>query len=390
MSNLTRKKKIVFSVVTFLIPIVAIAAIYVANAGRRATSLYWYTKTNQRGWMGKVYRADRELGFVPIPDSRGAEVFPIGDYVPVRHDKDGFRVPLQEDKSASPRSHPLVLTLGDSFTFGAAVPAENTFSYLVGRDLGGVARNAGVPSYGLSQMVILGRRLIPASKPDYVVVQYSDWLVGRAQSAFGQTYFGKLPTPYFFVRHDNLFLYPPVFPTKMFDLPVDRYRRTRTGVIDKLSFLFNVGLPLFFHDDLHMSAYFVRKGLGWVPEPAGNGRELTKYAYEAIGRAAKDNGARVIIVVLGFDYQRVPVPEGVFPADSIIVNAHEALLEHLPIRDRESYEKSYFHWRGSPKQIVDSHPNENAHRIIAQSIVQQILDGPAVQPDNPGPDPARR
>jgi hypothetical protein len=31
------------------------------------------------------------------------------------------------------------------------------------------------------------------------LVQYSSWLVGRAQSTFGQAYFGKLPTPYCFV-----------------------------------------------------------------------------------------------------------------------------------------------------------------------------------------------
>jgi hypothetical protein len=120
--------------------------------------------------------------------------------------------------------------------------------------------------------------------------------------------------------------------------------------------------------DVHMSSYKLKKALGWVPEPAKNGGELTKHVYGEIGRVAKENGARLIIVVLGIDYNRVPVPEGAFPVDSILVNAHDALLEHLPAPDRESYEKVYFHWRGSPLRIVDPHLNENAHRIIAEEI----------------------
>ena len=388
--ELTKGKRTVFSLIMFLIPLIAIAAIYIAYAGYRTKGLYWYTKSNQRGWKGKVHRPDAELGFAPIPDSLGAEVFPVGDYVPVRYDKDGFRVPLEDGKGTSLNRHPIVLTLGDSFTYGAAVLAEDTFPYLVGQGLRGTTRNAGVPSYGLSQMLILAQRLVPAYKPDYVLVQYSDWLVGRAQSAFGQTYFGKLPTPYFFVRQNELVLHPPVFKTKIFDLPVDRYRHTRVGVVDKLSFLWNVGLPLFVHDDCDMSYHNIRRAFGLVPEPATNARQITKYVYEAIGGVARENGARLIIVVLGIDYKRVPIPEGSFPVDSILVNAHGALLEHLPVPDKESYERFYFHWRGSPLRIVDPHPNENAHRIIAEAIVQKIQGETAAEAKKGMVPPARK
>ena len=389
--ELGRKRRIVFSLVTFLIPVVAAAGIYVAYAGYRTKGLYWYTKSNQRGWTGKVYKADAQLGFATIPYSRGAEVFPVGDDVPARFDKDGFRVPVADKKGPSTNRNAILLTIGDSFTYGAAVAAEDTYSFLVGQDLGLTSKNAGVPSYGLAQMLIVAQRLIPAHKPEYVIAQYSDWLVGRAQSAFGQTYFGKLPVPYFFVKHEGLAQYPPVFGTKIFDLPVDRYRATRRSVIDKASFLWNVGIPLFAHDDFHMSSYYVKKTLGLVPEPAANGEELTKYVYQAIARVAKENGAKLVIVILGNDYEPVHVPEGAFPADAIIVKAHDALIEHLlPIPDKETYEKTYFHWRGSPLQMVDPHPNERAHRIISNAIVQKIQGEAAMQPDKRMLDPARQ
>jgi hypothetical protein len=55
----------------------------------------------------------------------------------------------------------------------------------------------GVSSYGLSEMMVLAKRLVPIQKPDYLLVPYSPWLVGRAQSPFAPTYFGSVVTPYF-------------------------------------------------------------------------------------------------------------------------------------------------------------------------------------------------
>jgi hypothetical protein len=380
--ELSRKKRFLFYLVVFLIPATTISAIYVIYTGYRTAPIYWYVKRHERGWKGKVARADAELGFAPIPDSQGAEVFPIGDDVPARYDKDGFRVPLEDGGSTLLNQHPIVLTLGDSFTYGAATLAENTYPYLVGQYLEGTARNAGVCGSGLSQMMVLAKRLVPNHKPDYLLVQYSPWLVDRAQSQFAPTYFGKVPTPYFFVRQNELVLHPPVFMTKIMDLPIDRYRNTPASVIDRGSFLWNVGLPLFVHDDFNMPYYYIRSAVGAVPEPATNPEQTTKYVYEEIAKVARANGAKLVIVILGFDDKPVQITEGLFPPDSIIVNAHNALLEHLPVVNAQTYFKLYGHWRGSPPVLVDLHPNENAHRIIAEAIVHKIQDRAEMQPNN--------
>src|SRR5215470_8398141 len=188
-----RKQRIVFRLIVLLIPIVATSTLYFVYTARRTHALYFYVKTNQRGWRGLVYRWDAELGFAPIANSVGAETFPTGDEIPARFDQDGFRIPLDDAKNTTRGQHPSVLTLGCSFTYGAAARAEDTYPYLVGQNLGGSAHNAAVSSYGLSQMLILARRLVPAQKPDYLLVQYSPWLVSRALDPFAPTYFGKLP-----------------------------------------------------------------------------------------------------------------------------------------------------------------------------------------------------
>jgi hypothetical protein len=369
---LGRKQRIVFRLIVLLIPIVAFSTLYLVYTAYRTRALYFYVKTNQRGWRGIVYKRDAELGFAPVANSVGAETFPDGDEIPARFDQDGFRIPLDDEKNRTQSQHPSVLTLGCSFTYGAAARAEDTYPYLVGRNLGGSTKNAAVSSYGLSQMLILAKRLVPGQKPDYLLVQYSPWLVSRALDPFAPTYFGKLPTPYFFDRQSELVLQPPVFQTKMFDLPIDRYRNTPTSFSDKVSFSWNVGLPIFVHDDFNMIGYAANRFLRRVPAPASDEARVTTYVYGQIGKIAKENGAKLIVVVLGNDVNSVPISRAWFPADAAVVNAHDALLEHLPVAAQEKYDKAYAFWRGSPPAIVDRHPNENAHRVIADAVAREI------------------
>jgi hypothetical protein len=221
-------------------------------------------------------------------------------------------------------------------------------------------------------MLILARRLIPSHKPDYVIAQYSPWLISRSLRPFAPTYGGKSPTPYFY-KDDGLALHPPVFPTTLGDLSLESYRNTPKSIVDFISFLWNTGLPLFIYDDFNMSRYLFKKAIGLIPKPATNEKNIVVgYVYEAIASLARENGSRLIIVALGNSADPVPVPTQLFPSDSIIVDAHATLLEQLSIVNKDNYEKAYAHWRGSPPMIVDSHPNEKAHQIIADEILSKI------------------
>ena len=375
---LPKRKKIIFNIILFLVPLFFIAAIYAAYTIHRTTSLYLYVKSNRHGWKGKIHKVDQELGLAPIPNSYGAEILPVGDDIPIRYDKDGFRVPM-ENKNDSEDAYPALLALGCSFTYGAINYAEDTYPYLTGKYLGGYAKNAGVCSYGLSQMAILAKKLIPRHKPDYVIAQYSTWLVDRALTPFALSPFGKLPNPYFVEKKGMPAIHPPVFKAKITELPVDEYRNSEKGFIDFTSFLWNVGMPLFLYDDFHMSIYALSKVFCLTPDPAVNREGVIKYAYEEIARVTEDNGAKMIIVALGGNHHAVEIPKDLFPKNAILVDAHSALLERLPVVDELNYIRQYGHYQGDPPTMVDLHPNKNAHRIIAEEIVRQIKQNFGVQ-----------
>jgi hypothetical protein len=374
---ISRKKKFVFSLVTGLFAIGICFFCYAGYAAYQTIDIYKWAKSNPRGWKGNVHAADPELGFAPVPNSQGAHVFPIGPDIPMRYDSDGFRVPVVPGKPSPPR--PLVLSLGCSFTYGDAMYAEKTFPYLVGQSLNGTTKNAGVCSYGLAQMLVLARKLVPLHKPDYLLVQYSPWLVERAQKPSAPSYFGIVPVPYFYKKKDRLAIYPPVFQTRIMDLPVSRYRDTPSGFFDALSFYWHVGLPLAIHDDFNVLKFTLQKKAGIVPPPAKSQEELIKYVYGEISEVARKCGTKVVIVVLGNSSAPVPVNRGLLPSDALLVNAQDALLARLPVADDSTYERLYAHWRGVPPNLtlVDSHPNELAHQIIADTVVSAIRKSPA-------------
>jgi hypothetical protein len=224
-------------------------------------------------------------------------------------------------------------------------------------------------------MLIQARRLVPELRPDYLVVQYSDWLVDRSLSELSPSLFGAWPTPYFYDGEDGEFLlHPPIFPTRRPELSVEEFRDSPSGMVDRLRFFWQVGLPQFVWDDYHFQVYMLRRLLETIPNPTERWLELVRAVYAEFGDIADEYGARLIIVGLAYDHAPQALDPKVFPANAIIVYAHDALVDALPRPDQENYDKEYAHWRGDPPEIVDIHPNRAAHRIIANAILEGIGD----------------
>lgn len=376
MNDTARPRRWVRAVLSWLL-VLAIGAFgaYVVWTLARAHELYAALKDSGRGWTRQVFRPDAELGLSPIPNSAGGEMLPFGSPVPTRFDQDGFRV--GETPTPHPRQRPLVLALGCSFTYGAACPAEAAYAPVVARSLGGSALNAGAPGYGLSQMLILARRLIPRHAPDFVLVQYSEWLVTRAQAGYVPSFFGVLPTPFFVPAADGVRLQPPVFPSWELDLPLPRYRYTARGVADYAGFLLSAGLPLLVHDDVSLALVEARRRLGLLPDRAADAEAIVRAVYAEIGALCRAAGARMLIVALG----PPPSPERLaeLQRHGNFVDAELALCRavdtdcpyHFP-RVSAAYRNAYGHFRGTPPVFVDPHPNTRAHALIAAEIVKAI------------------
>ena len=358
--------------VQLIIVYLAVSAVaYLSFVVWESHGAYRFVKTPGRGWSGQVHRRDVELGFAPIAGARGAHLFPTGPDLPMRYDREGFRVPVAADDHR-PRKRPLILALGGSFTYGDATPAEETYPYRVARALDGSALNAGVCSYGLSQMLILARRLVVEHRPDYLLVQYSPWLLRRALSPFAPSYVGKLTNPYFYEDGDRFSLQPPVFATAVFDYPLSDYREGEPSAAEFLAFVGEVGLPLLVREHLGMISYHTRRALGVLPRPSRNYEGVLRAAYAEIAEIATEQGARVFVVLLDAAGQPARFP-GVEPnAPLKVIDAQRALVSRLRAPSRRDFLRQYGHWRGDPPELVDQHPNSKAHAIIAEAIIEGI------------------
>ncbi len=369
-SSMHRSRRRYFVAVIFLLQVGAAFALWGGYVAYRSSVVYQYLKRNERGLMGKVARVDSDLGYAIVPNSLGAMTFPIGDNLPVEHDENGFRIPVGASTEALP-VRPVIMALGCSCTYGETIPAEQAFPFLVGRGLGGSVRNAGVFGYGLAQMLILARRLIPVYKPDYLLVQYSPWLGRRARTPFAPSYFGRVPVPYF-GEQGGITLHAPLFSTMLFDLPIDKYRGTPPGIQDAASFFWKVGLPLAVHDHFHMAVAGAKSYSGRSPKPARPESNVEQFVYSQIGKTAREHGARMVVVIVPSNTTPPSILRETFPSDVIVVDPHPALLSRLPTKDDATYHKYYCSWRGSPPRMVDLHPNASAHRLIADEILSSL------------------
>jgi len=230
--------------------------------------VYRMLKRNSLGMPGRLYADDSILGFSPIPDSWGSHVAPHGPSGPIHFDADGFRAPERDGNLAAP-AHPAAIVFGCSYSFGSLLRYDETYPALLEGAWHRRVLNASVTSYGLAQIWLKARTLVPRCRPQIVIVQYSRWLIERAANPFAPSFYGQIPTPYFedSTTTRTLALHPPVFRSKVFDLDVNHFRFTPSGTADFLAFLGRVGLPLWIHDKSNLLLYRLRSYLSIIPRP---------------------------------------------------------------------------------------------------------------------------
>ncbi|MCB4756435.1 MAG: SGNH/GDSL hydrolase family protein [Elusimicrobia bacterium] len=366
---LSLRQKLVFTAVTLLLfSVLSYAGILI----HRSFWLYNYLKSHQRGWKGNIFKYDAHMGFVSVPNSTGQSVFPVGPFIPARFDENGFRIPEGASRKTS-RARPLLLFLGCSFTFGDSCLAEETFSFLVGKKLQENVINAGLPGYGLPQMLLRARDLIPTYKPDVVVVQLSPWITNRGLLPFAPTYFGRLPQPFFVKKKDGtLALHPPLFRTILFDPPMDKYRETKSGPLDFLAFCREVSLPYFIHDHFYTHVYRWFRFWTYDHFTLPSKEEMITAVYSEIAQICRKNKARMVVLRLGTDEKSRGDVETLKKISGFqIIDAERVLMARAGNNEAE-YSRLFNHWRGTPPVLVDSHPNPDAHKIIASEIVRAL------------------
>lgn len=369
-----RLKTVFFWFVTVLLAALLLELVLIPY---RSWNDWKYLQSGEHGWTNHLFERDDNTGTRLRAGAEGEEIL-YGSRIPVHIDAHGLRVTALP---AAPANGLRILFIGDSFTFGAAEPAENTFAEIAASRAGGIARNGGVPGYGLAQMVAAASRDIPAEHPGIVVFQYSPWLVERAMSPLAPSYIGLVPAPYFAAGNTAdapMRLEKPLFAAKITDVPVMDYA-AGPGTRGYASFLFRVGLPLYLHDDLAFLGMNVRVLSGLSPVPVTDPALLIRHAYREMDRVARDHGALPVILVLG-SIAPFRVPATLFPPGIPVVDTQQSLLDALTEKSERGYARAWQHLAGEPPVVVDTHPNAAAHRLIGETLgaVLARMGNPAV------------
>lgn len=163
----SRRAKIVAAAISLFISLLLAEGVVrlsgVTDAGRGAA---WFAGGNHPRFL---FQPDAESGYALRPGFHGSEIARGHEFeVPVEIDGRGMR-----DHPHTAPAPPLVLALGDSMTFGEGVEANQAWPAVLERALGVRVVDGGVPGYGSPQMRGRLHELLPALRPDLVIVALS-------------------------------------------------------------------------------------------------------------------------------------------------------------------------------------------------------------------------
>lgn len=141
--------------------------------------------------VNTLVQYDPDLAYVLVPNRMDAGFGRLGNRL---------NRPTQPSDPVPPIPERPVLALGDSFTFGSDVNADQTWPAHLERILGVPVLNGGVGGYGIDQMVVLGERLAPQLKPRLIVLSFIPDDLERARMSI----YSGAPKPYFDVVDGKL------------------------------------------------------------------------------------------------------------------------------------------------------------------------------------------
>ena len=357
------RKRLAFFAALILLDVTVAAGAYLATVVWRSSEIY----EKPARWSGAAYRPDDRYGHFPNEGALAHHMLGTGERIPVRFDANGFRVPVNPrapDSSKSSR----ILFLGDSFTHGYGVPADETFAHLTAENLGASEMNAGGSGWGLSQMVLRAREVIPASRPDLVVAQYSSWLASRSTRYYRHSVWGLSPQPFFYDDAGRIDIHAPLFRPVSRRLPIADYAGGRL-----LPFVWTIGIPLYAHDDYVALEALVGRELGWIPPPLDSEQRAVDYAFEAIRAIAATSGAELLVLSLPRSIDDVP-RHHLERLSVPVVSMLEPLEERLPEPTQAAWATDYYIWGGVPPRILDRHPSARMHGIIADVLSGAIRE----------------
>lgn len=370
------RKPLKLSLFLFSGAIVFFIAYHTLSLHKNILAYYrYFSSENFISWKGNLYERDSLLGYRMRPNNLSSLVYDLKKPVPVKTDHNGFRITHAGELFSDINKPVDFLFLGCSFTFGSACKAEETFPYIVAQRSGMNYINAGVGGYGLAQMLLQAKQLIPKMKPRYVVIQRSPWLIERSLVEFAPSRGGYLlPTPFFVDHGKNFSVEAPVYQSQINELFPEDDRTKFKGKF--LRYYFNKGLRYFWRQQSEIIMTRSKNILGHKKRPTNKEQEAELFAYSEMMKLAKEYNAEVILLHLNNGpttfKEKLPITEYSYN----IANADSVMRQAMSSNNEQEYVQLFGHWgiKGKDSVFVDGHPNPFAHQLIAAAILNQLKD----------------
>jgi hypothetical protein len=333
----------------------------------------YFSSHNFISWKGRMYEHDSLLGYRMKPNNFSSLVYDLKQSVPVKTDRNGFRVAHTGEQFSDVTKPVDLIFLGCSFTFGSACRAEETFPYLVARESGMNYINAAAGGYGLAQMVIQAKQLIPKYKPRYIIIQRSPWLIERSLTEFAPSRGGYLlPTPHFVEQNNNFDINPPIYQPSIDNLLPEEDRKKYRGKF--LSYYFSNGISYFWKQEMEIIKANVKDVFNPTDVPTDKRYEAELFAYSEIIKLANDHDVEVILLHLNNGPVTFKTKLPVNNYSYRIANADSALRQGMMSVNDQEYVRMFGHWglKGNDSVFIDGHPNALAHKLIATSILMHL------------------
>lgn len=333
----------------------------------------YFTDNNFKSWKGKMYMRDSLLGYRLAPLLSSQMVYSQMPAMNVFTNSGGFRISENEQKEQLTTQQTDILFLGCSFTFGSACNAEETFPYIVSQEKQYRYINAGVEGYGLAQMIIAAKEILPKYRPSVVVLQYSPWLAYRSTFQFAPSHGGYLlPVPYFSKQKRSYQIEYPIYRSSVEQLFPEQDRQQFRGHF--LKYYFQKGFLYYAGEQLKIIKHQLRYISGNAEWPTRNIKEAEAYGYTELFQLIESYNARIVVLKLNNGPVQSSEDATLHHPNLLIADADSLMVGELDTINSNSYNRKFGHWakKGRDSVMVDSHPNKLAHKIIAEAIIKAL------------------
>jgi hypothetical protein len=301
---------------------------------------------------------DPMLGWIPRPGTWSGDVF-RGKQITI--ETGGIRSNGRQKLSLDPPDSPVILAVGDSFTFGDEVSDNETWPAVLERKLETTVINAGVFGYGFDQSFLRARELIQKQQVDVLILGLIPDDIQRCQLSQRS----GAEKPYFQIEKGRLQLHNQPVPAP-------------TG-LDVGTFKEVTGYSFFFYKMMRKAfpAYWLEGSLSRAVNTQGE--EISCLLIREMARITRE---RAIHFVLLIQYEQDPPDSSLELIDRLLHCVNSVPVQVVDLRAdllaiKKQDPKNY-------KGLFNSHMTASGNRFVALTL-WRALNGPLIFVDNPIP-----